>query len=111
MSENLAAARLVAADLAAVRTETDGGSEALHTASVDLGELGGFTYGIWDAGPGTDVDVEADEVFWVLSGRGTVTFADGSVLELAPGVLVHLVAGDRTTWTITERLRKVYLTR
>ena len=55
-------------------------------------------------------NVEADEVFLVLSGRGRVTFADGSFVELRPGVLVRLHAGDRTQWSISERLRKLYLT-
>ena len=50
-----------------------------------------------------------DEVFLVLSGRGTVTFADGGAIDLRPGVLVRLHAGDQTTWTVTERLRKLYL--
>lgn len=26
-----------------------------------------------------------------------------------PGVLVRLLAGDRTTWHVTERLRKLYV--
>ena len=45
----------------------------------------------------------------MLSGAGTVTFDDGSAIELRPGVLVRLHDGDRTTWTITERLRKLWL--
>ena len=46
--------------------------------------------GLWEAGPGVDVDVESDEIFIVLSGAGTLTFDDDS-------------------WVITERLRKLYL--
>jgi uncharacterized protein len=66
--------------------------------------------GLWDAGPGVDHDVEADEVFLVLEGEGVVTFEeDGSTLDLRPGVLVHLRAGDRTRWEITRRLRKIYV--
>ena len=65
--------------------------------------------GLWEAGPGTDVDTEIDEIFLVLSGAGTVTFADGSAIDLRPGVLVQLRAGDQTTWDITARLRKLYL--
>ena len=48
-------------------------------------------------------------MFLVLSGRGTVTFADGGAIDLRPGVLVRLHAGDQTTWNVTERLRKLYL--
>lgn len=88
------------------------GAEAddpLRTTSVELSEVDGVTVGLWSAGPGVDDDVEADEVFVVLEGRGTVTFEDGSVLALQPGAVVRLRAGDRTTWEITERLRKLYV--
>ena len=61
------------------------------------------------AGPGTEADTEIDELFLVLSGAGTLSFADGSTIELRPGVLVKLHAGDTTTWEITERLRKLYI--
>jgi len=45
----------------------------------------------------------------VLAGAGSVTFADGSAITLRPGVLVRLHEGDRTTWEVTERLRKLYV--
>ena len=54
-------------------------------------------------------DIEVDEVFIVLSGSATLTFDDGEVIELSSGVTVHLRAGDRTTWTVHEPLRKVYV--
>jgi uncharacterized cupin superfamily protein len=74
-------------------------------AAVAASELG-----LWEAGPGQDVDVEVDEVFLVLAGAGTVEFEDATTIPLRPGVLVGLRAGDRTTWHVTERLRKLYLT-
>ena len=58
---------------------------------------------------GTARDTEVDEVFVVLSGRGTVTFSDGERLDLAPGVAVRLTAGERTEWTVVETLRKVWV--
>lgn len=72
---------------------------------------GGAEVGLWSMAPGTEQDTEADEVFVVLAGRGTVTFEDGEVVDLAPGVAVRLRAGERTTWTVTEALRKVYVAR
>ncbi len=105
----LSADRLLSTDLRAERLEPDGGSAALASASATLHHLDEVEVGLWEAGPGTDVDTEVDEVFLVLDGRGTVTFDDGSSIALDPGVLVRLRAGDRTTWTITERLRKLYL--
>jgi uncharacterized protein len=77
--------------------------------TLPLGELGGTEVGVWEMAPGTEQDTEADEVFVVLAGRGTVTFEDGEVVDLAPGVAVRLTAGERTTWVVTETLRKVYV--
>ena len=104
----MSSARLLSADVEAETVEPDGASAALGTASRALLE-GDLEVGLWEAGPGTDTDVEADEVFVVLSGAGTVTFEDGSAITLLPGVLVQLRAGDRTTWEVTERLRKLYV--
>ncbi|GAA3680962.1 cupin domain-containing protein [Nocardioides ginsengisoli] len=76
---------------------------------VELEAFRGVELGIWEITPGVVRDVEADEVFVVLEGEGTVRFADGEVLELRPGSLVRLVEGERTEWEIRTRLRKVYL--
>lgn len=78
-------------------------------SSAELGSLGGLEIGLWEITDGTVTDTEADEVFVVLTGRGTVTFEDDSVVPLGPGSVVRLRAGERTTWTITETLRKIYL--
>jgi uncharacterized cupin superfamily protein len=107
---SIAGSRLVSPDVTATSTMPDGSSAALDTASVVLVAEGELEVGVWEAGPGTDADVEADEIFVVLSGAGSVTFADGSRIELRSGTLVRLQAGDRTTWEVTERLRKLYLT-
>lgn len=79
------------------------------TVTTPLTVLGESEVGLWDMATGTDTDIEDDEVFLVLAGSGTVTFADGSRLDLRPGVLVRLVAGDATTWAVEEPLRKLYL--
>ncbi|EID16790.1 cupin domain-containing protein [Mycolicibacterium phlei] len=81
------------------------------TAAVELGEFNGLEVGVWEMSPGVMTDVEADEVFVVLSGAATVEFADGTpALTLGPGDVVRLAAGAQTVWTVTETLRKVYLT-
>jgi uncharacterized protein len=100
--------RLVSADVLAQRLDPDGVSPLLATASAEL-VVTQVEVGLWEAGPGRDTDVEADEVFLVLTGAGSVTFDDGSAIDLRPGVLVRLHEGDRTTWAISERLRKLYL--
>lgn len=78
-------------------------------SSAELASLGGTDIGIWQITAGHVTDTEADEVFIVLSGRGQVEFDDGSVLTLAPGTAARLRAGERTTWIITETLRKIYI--
>ncbi len=101
--------RLLSPDVLRELLVHDEAAEGLPTAQGVLGRLGDTEVGLWEAGPGTDTDVEVDEIFLVLSGRGTVTFADGGTVELRPGVLVRLHAGDQTTWEISERIRKLYL--
>ena len=79
------------------------------TATTVLGSLGGLDVGIWEISEGSVRDIEVDEIFVVLSGSGRVDVDDGERIELRPGVTVRLRAGDRTVWTITERLRKLWL--
>jgi uncharacterized protein len=71
-------------------------------------EDGRIVRGIWQMTPGVVTDTEADEVFVVLSGRATVEFSDGTVLEVGPGDVAVLTEGAETTWTVHETLRKVY---
>lgn len=80
------------------------------TFLTELDTLGGVEIGLWEITPGTVRDTEADEVFVVLSGEGTVRFADGRALELGPGIVARLRAGERTEWEIRSTLRKVYIT-
>jgi uncharacterized cupin superfamily protein len=67
--------------------------------------------GVWEMTPGTATDTEADEVFMVLAGDATVRFDSPELpaVELAPGSVVRLTAGMRTTWIVRETLRKVYV--
>ena len=81
------------------------------TAATAVDEFGGLEVGVWEMTPGVMTDVEADEVFVVISGSATVEFGDGSqTLHIGPGDVVRLAAGAETVWTVSETLRKVYLT-
>ncbi|MGA7206421.1 MAG: cupin domain-containing protein [Specibacter sp.] len=92
---------------------------APKTATAALGELaqgGGaaLELGVWEMTPGTMSDVEADEVFIVLSGAATVeieAFGEQPATRLSPvaGDVVQLREGMRTVWTVTETFRKIYL--
>ena len=68
----------------------------------------GSSRGIWEITPGVVTDVEADEMFVVLSGRATVEIDGGDTLEIGPGDVVLLDEGARTTWRVHETLRKVF---
>ncbi|GIT80648.1 cupin [Leifsonia sp. LS1] len=82
----------------------------LTEGAAELGRFGGLEVGVWEMAPGTDTDVEADELFIVIAGRATIDFPrTGRRLDLAPGDVVRLSAGDETVWTVTETLRKVYI--
>ncbi len=75
-----------------------------------LAAVAGVEVGVWEMSPGTATDVEVDEVFVVLSGSGTVSFDDdGEQVDLAPGSVVRLRAGEHTTWVVRETLRKIYV--
>ena len=82
-----------------------------RTGVEELGRFGGLDVGVWEMTPGVLRDEEADEVFVVLSGSATVEFDDGTTaLSLTSGDVVCLAEGAKTVWTVTETLRKVYLT-
>ncbi|MEU0368790.1 cupin domain-containing protein [Streptomyces sp. NPDC006283] len=64
--------------------------------------------GIWQITPGVVTDTEANELFVVVSGRATIDVEGGSTFDVGPGDACVLRAGDRTTWTVHETLRKAY---
>jgi uncharacterized cupin superfamily protein len=104
------AATLPTADLAAEPLAPDqvvSGAPQVHALPVPA--ISAVEVGIWQHSVGTSRDVETDEVFVVLSGRATVVVEDGPTLQLQPGDLGILAAGARTTWTVHEDLRKVYV--
>ncbi|MFD9357427.1 cupin domain-containing protein [Streptomyces sp. NPDC060031] len=71
-------------------------------------EDGSQVRGIWQITPGVVVDVEANELFVVVSGRATIAVEGGATLEVGPGSACVLREGDKTTWTVHETLRKAY---
>ena len=74
-----------------------------------LGLVAGAEIGIWEMTVGGARDTEVDEIFVVLSGRGSVLFEDGESIDLSPGTAVLLTAGEQTRWQVYETLRKVYV--
>lgn len=80
------------------------------TGAVVLGEFAGREYGVWEMTPGSVSDVENDEFFVVVAGSATVEFLDDEVVvQLVPGSVLTLAAGARTIWSVTQTLRKVWM--
>lgn len=83
-------------------------------AAKELGEIFGVEFGLWEMSAGTMTDIEAEELFVVLSGSATVQvhavngFA-AAELVLRPGTVCHLSEGMHTTWILDAPLRKLYL--
>lgn len=84
------------------------GSPEVSGRVLDASADGRIERGIWQHTPGVSRDIESDELFVVICGRATVAIEGGDVLELFPGVVGLLHAGDRSIWTIQETLRKIY---
>jgi uncharacterized cupin superfamily protein len=69
------------------------------------------SWGVWEMTLGAMWDIEADELFVVISGEGTlerVIEGETVVQRLQPGVACQLVEGERTVWRVSDTLRKVY---
>jgi uncharacterized cupin superfamily protein len=80
------------------------------TGAVVLGEFAGREFGVWEMTPGSMSDVENDEFFVVVAGAGSVEFLDDEVVvQLVPGSVLTLAAGARTIWSVTQTLRKVWM--
>ena len=80
-----------------------------QTGILDLCQVGETDVGIWELTEGTVRDTEVEELFIVLSGKGRVDFGSGETVDLSPGVCVRLHEGERTTWTVTETVRKIWI--
>ena len=79
-----------------------------------LAAHGDTSIGLWELSESISSDVEADELFVVLSGRASVEIAAdakraATTLELQAGSIVRLSAGMRTVWHVHETLRKLYV--
>ena len=75
---------------------------------LDTSADGRVERGIWQHAEGVSRDTESDEIFVVLSGRATIEVEGGPTLDVGPGDIGLLHAGDRTTWRVHETLRKVF---
>ena len=75
---------------------------------LDTSVDGRVERGVWQHTAGASRDTESDELFVVLRGRATIEVKGGPTLDVGPGDVGLLHAGDRTTWRVQEDLRKIY---
>jgi uncharacterized cupin superfamily protein len=80
-----------------------------QAGATDVGTVGGASVGVWTHTPGVSTDVEVEELSVIVSGEATVVINETETVHLVPGTLLRLHEGDRTVWTVTETLRKVYV--
>lgn len=88
-------------------TQTPGQTQA--SASLWDGKAGVRT-GIWEATAGTFEGTRDgfDEIVVIVDGSATITEPDGTVIEIAAGDVLVTPAGWVGTWTVHEKIRKVY---
>jgi uncharacterized cupin superfamily protein len=97
-------------DLAGTPVDTENVLAGTPTIGHEgLAPFAGVDLGIWELSEGTVTDVETDEVFVVLSGSAEISTEGARTVSVRAGDVVRLTAGTRTTWTVTERLRKIYI--
>src|SRR5262249_43191310 len=75
------------------RLRSEGGATKLHRAALFTGQPCVFRW-----------NFDKGESWIVLSGRATVTFDTGEVLELAPGTIASVTAGRSSTWVVHQEI-------
>ncbi len=66
--------------------------------------------GIWIVEPSTfKLSFPGHETVHVLEGALDVVLADGATVELRPGDVATFPAGQESIWTVSERLKKVFV--
>jgi uncharacterized cupin superfamily protein len=80
-----------------------------QVSAAELLDTEALSVGIWQHTAGVSTDVEVDEIFVVLRGRATIDVDGGPTLQVGPGDVGVLEAGAKTTWTVHDDLRKIYI--
>ncbi|MAT60117.1 MAG: cupin [Micrococcales bacterium] len=88
---------------------TDQAVAGKPTTGLSVFQESGLDVGLWEHSVGVSRDVEDDEIFVILNGLARIEVANGPTLNVGPGDVVQLAAGDHTTWYVTEPLRKFWV--
>lgn len=74
-----------------------------------LRELGTGSWGAWECEPSTfPWEYEDKETCYVYEGKVTVETPEGERVDFGPGDLIIFPKGLKCTWTVHEKIRKVY---
>ncbi len=77
-------------------------SAVLYTAD-------GQKHGVWEAEPGVHSGYQGQETVVILQGRATVTGESGQTVEVGQGDVFICQPGEKMTWTVHEKVRKVFV--
>jgi uncharacterized cupin superfamily protein len=82
-----------------------------QVSSVAIHNADGIHVGVWECAPGGwPIQNRQDcETATIVSGKGRITDADGTIWPLETGTVITLPKGWSGRWDITETLRKVYV--
>jgi uncharacterized cupin superfamily protein len=73
-------------------------------------EHGARGTGVFECDPGkTTYTLEYNEIIYVLEGEVTIELANGSKVDLRPGMQAFLPAGHLSTWTFHSKFREVWV--
>lgn len=83
-----------------------------HTRYAELFARGGVEAGVWTSTPGGwPIENRPDtEVVMIISGRATITDADGGATDVVAGDVFVLPRGWSGRWDIIEDVEKLYVT-
>lgn len=90
-------------------TESNRVSSTAPVRSVTLFADGSQQHGVWEAEPGVHRDYQGQETVVVLQGRATVEGGSGAKVDVGPGDMVIVQPGEKTVWTVHEKIRKVFI--
>lgn len=76
---------------------------------AQLEKLGIKNWSPWECSPSSfPWEYDDRETAYVFEGRVTVETSEGEMVEIGPGDLVTFPKGLQCTWTVHEKIRKVY---
>ncbi|MCV7319204.1 DUF861 domain-containing protein [Mycolicibacterium confluentis] len=90
-------------------TEADRPASTAPVRSAVLYAEGGQKHGVWEAEPGVHSEYQGQETVVILQGRATVVGGSGKTVEIGPGDVLVCQPGEKMTWTVHEKIRKVFV--